>query len=73
MLESSKLLSEYIRTCVKYNGDSIWIAQREGRAKDGFDQTQPSLLKMINISNRVGFVKGFRELKIVPMAISYEI
>jgi glycerol-3-phosphate O-acyltransferase len=73
MLESSKLLSEYIRTCVKYNGDSIWIAQREGRAKDGFDQTQPSLLKMLNMSNRKSFIQGFKELKIVPMSISYEI
>lgn len=73
MLESSKLLSEYIRTCIKHNGDSIWIAQREGRAKDGFDQTQPSLLKMLNMSNRAGFIQGFKELKIVPMSISYEI
>jgi 1-acyl-sn-glycerol-3-phosphate acyltransferase len=73
MLESSKLLSEYIRSCIKRKGDSIWIAQREGRAKDGFDQTQPSLLKMLNMSNKRGFFKGFMELRIVPMAISYEI
>ena len=73
MLESSKLLSEYMRSSVTNNGDSIWIAQREGRAKDGFDQTQPSLLKMLNMSNVAGFVEGFSELKIVPMAISYEI
>jgi 1-acyl-sn-glycerol-3-phosphate acyltransferase len=73
MLESSKLLSEYIRLCIKNNGDSIWIAQREGRAKDGFDQTQPSLLKMLNMSNKDEFIQGFTELKIVPMAISYEI
>ena len=73
MLESSKTLSEYIRNAVMHHGGSIWIAQREGRAKDGFDQTQPSLLKMLNMSNKKGFVRGFRELKIVPMAISYEI
>lgn len=73
MLESSKLLSEYIRNCIKNNGDSIWIAQREGRAKDGFDQTQPSLLKMLNMSNKEEFIQGFTDLKIVPMAISYEI
>ena len=73
MLESSKLLSEYVRHCIKNNGDSIWIAQREGRAKDGFDQTQPSLLKMLNMSNQAGFIQGFTDLKIVPMAISYEI
>ena len=73
MLESSKLLSEYVRHCIKNNGDSIWIAQREGRAKDGFDQTQPSLLKMLNMSNKAGFIQGFTDLKVVPMAISYEI
>jgi len=73
MLESSKLLSEYMRQSVKKNSDSIWIAQREGRAKDGFDLTQPSLLKMLNMSNKTGFVQGFADLKIVPMAISYEI
>jgi 1-acyl-sn-glycerol-3-phosphate acyltransferase len=73
MLESSKILSEYIRDRIRENYDSIWIAQREGRAKDGFDQTQPSLLKMLNMSNKSDFVQGFADLKIVPMAISYEI
>jgi glycerol-3-phosphate O-acyltransferase len=73
MLESSKLLSEYVRYSMKNNGDSIWIAQREGRAKDGFDQTQPALLKMLNMSNQADFVQGFADLKIVPMSISYEI
>lgn len=73
MLESSRLLSEYIRSRLKRNGESVWIAQREGRAKDGFDQTQPSLLKMLNMSNRSGFIQGFKELKIVPLSISYEI
>jgi 1-acyl-sn-glycerol-3-phosphate acyltransferase len=74
MLESSRVLSEYVRHSIKNNGDSIWIAQREGRAKDGFDQTQPSLLKMLNMSNKkASFVDGFEELNIVPMAISYEI
>lgn len=73
MLESSKLLSEYVRYSIKNKTDSIWIAQREGRAKDGFDQTQPSLLKMLNMSNQADFAGGFTDLKIVPMAISYEI
>jgi hypothetical protein len=53
--------------------DSIWIAQREGRSKDGNDMTQPALLKMLNMSNKASFCDGFNELKIVPMAISYEI
>jgi hypothetical protein len=73
MLTSSKLLSQYIRQMITMGSDSIWIAQREGRAKDGNDITQPALLKMLNMSNNAGFFEGFRELKIVPMAISYEI
>ncbi len=73
MLTASKLLSHYIRHMITRGTDSIWIAQREGRAKDGNDITQPGLLKMLNMSNSAGFYDGFRELKIVPMAISYEI
>jgi glycerol-3-phosphate O-acyltransferase len=73
MLSSSKLLSHYIRQMITKGSDSIWIAQREGRAKDGNDITQPALLKMLNMSNSHSFFEGFEELKIVPMAISYEI
>jgi 1-acyl-sn-glycerol-3-phosphate acyltransferase len=73
ILESSKLLSSYIRQTVTNNGNSIWIAQREGRSKDGFDQTSPAVLKMLNMSSKRKFVQGFQELQIVPMAIAYEI
>ena len=73
MLESSKLLSNYIRHTVTNNGNSIWIAQREGRSKDGLDVTSPALLKMLNMSNAGKFNNGFAELRIVPMSISYEI
>ncbi len=73
MLTSSKLLSQYIRQMITQGNDSIWIAQREGRAKDGNDVTQPALLKMLNMSNCKDFMEGFKDLKIVPMAISYEI
>jgi glycerol-3-phosphate O-acyltransferase len=73
MLTASKLLSQYIRLMITKGSDSIWIAQREGRAKDGNDITQPALLKMLNMSNSAAFYEGFKELKIVPMAISYEI
>ena len=66
-----------IKTSIFYwnitNGNSIWIAQREGRSKDGLDQTSPALLKMLNMSNKRKFVRGFQELSIVPMSISYEI
>ncbi len=73
MLESSQILSAYIRHSVTNNGNSIWIAQREGRSKDGMDQTSPAVLKMLNMSNEQKFVSGFHELQIVPMSIAYEI
>lgn len=73
MIESSQLLSTYIRETVTNNGNSIWISQREGRSKDGLDLTSPALLKMLNMSNKREFVRGFQELSIVPMSIAYEI
>lgn len=73
MLTSSKHLSHYIRHMITRGSDSIWIAQREGRAKDGNDLTQPALLKMLNMSNSNDFFEGFKELQIIPMAISYEV
>jgi len=73
-LTASKNLSRYIRYALSQKGESVWIAQREGRSKDGNDQTQPALLKMLNLSSTSkNMVEGFRELNIVPMAISYEI
>ncbi len=72
LLTASKILSAYIRQTVTQDKMSVWIAQREGRTKDGDDQTQQSLLKMLNLSNSEDFVAGFRELKIVPLSISYE-
>jgi len=73
MLKASNLLSAYIRQTVTNNGNSIWIAQREGRSKDGLDLTSPALLKMLNMSNKLKFNRGFEELRIVPMSIAYEI
>lgn len=72
LLNASKTLSAYIRKTITRDNVSVWIAQREGRTKDGFDQTQQALLKMLNLSNEADFVSGFRELKIVPLSISYE-
>jgi len=71
-LEASKKLSAYIRHTLTLKGESVWIAQREGRTKDGNDQTQPALIKMLNMSNKGTLLEGFYELNIVPMAISYE-
>lgn len=73
MMEASTLLSTYIRHTLTVKNRSIWIAQREGRSKDGDDRTQVSLLKMLNISGEKGFVDSFRQLKIVPVSISYEL
>ncbi len=73
LLESSQKVSHYIRKSIVEDNISVWIAQREGRTKDGFDKTQVSLLKMLNMSNKKGFNGGFNELNIVPVSISYEI
>ncbi|TKG88619.1 glycerol acyltransferase [Puteibacter caeruleilacunae] len=73
MLEASKKLSQYIRLNVSEKEESVWIAQREGRSKDGNDQTQVALLKMLNMSNTKSFEEGFGELSLVPLSISYEI
>ena len=73
LLMASKKLSEYIRRDITNNNTSVWIAQREGRTKDGNDKTQIALLKMLNLSNINEFDEGFKELQIVPLSISYEI
>jgi len=73
LLMASKKLSEYIRRNITVENSSVWIAQREGRTKDGNDKTQQALLKMLNLSNIKEFAEGFRDLKIVPLSISYEI
>jgi len=73
LLMASKKLSEYIRRDITVENISVWIAQREGRTKDGNDKTQQALLKMFNLSNIKEFNAGFNELKIVPLSISYEI
>lgn len=73
LLEASRKLSHYIRGSIVENNNSVWIAQREGRTKDGDDQTQLALLKMLNMSNDKSLADGFGELTIVPLSISYEI
>ncbi len=73
LLMASKKLSEYIRRDITQKNTSVWIAQREGRTKDGNDKTQQALLKMLNLSNTKEFADGFKELRIVPLSISYEI
>lgn len=73
LMESSKKVSHYIRKSIRDDNTSVWIAQREGRTKNGDDKTQLSVLKMLNMSNKKSFSEGFNELNIVPVSISYEI
>ena len=69
---SSQLLSRYIRLSITEQLSSIWLAQRQGRTKDGYDTTEQGLLKMLDMSGGDDFKKNFEELNIIPMSISYE-
>lgn len=73
-LEALIKLSRYIRHSIQQDGESVWIAQREGRAKDGYDETETALLKMLTLSKEKtqSFGEAIGELHLVPVAISYE-
>ena len=72
LLKSSKQLSEYIHHLVEH-GKNVWIAQREGRAKDGIDKTETALLKMLGMARRSeGLAGSLKKLQIIPVSISYE-
>lgn len=72
MLMASKRLSEYMHFVMDEKHDNIWIAQREGRAKDSNDRTQESILKMMTMGGEGNAVERLLNLHIVPLAISYE-
>jgi hypothetical protein len=72
ILESSQRLSAYIEHTINAKNQSIWIAQREGRAKDSNDRTQESLLKMFNMNGDGNFIENISKLNICPLSISYE-
>lgn len=81
LYESSLLMSRYMHHAINVKHENIWIAQREGRAKDSSDQTQISLLKMLTLSgtedaekteNTESLLESIRQLNIVPLSISYE-
>lgn len=73
MLKSSRELSEYIEKLLLEDKRSVWMAQREGRTKDGSDHTQQGVLKMLAMAKgEKDIVDYFSELKIVPVSISYE-
>jgi 1-acyl-sn-glycerol-3-phosphate acyltransferase len=73
LLQSSRLMSEYIYMLLTQEHRSVWLAQREGRAKDGNDATHPGVLKMLAIAaEKEDLISYFKRLNIAPIAISYE-
>ncbi len=72
MLEVSKHLSDYIHYTIRERNQSVWIAQREGRAKDSNDKTQTSLLKMLTLHDSANPSDALKKLNIVPLSITYE-
>ncbi len=72
LYHNSLNLSRYIHHTIQDEQVSVWLAQREGRSKDGLDLTQPGLLKMLSISCESTYYACFRSLNMLPMAISYE-
>ena len=72
MLMASKRLSEYMHYVVNQKTDNVWIAQREGRAKNSDDRTQEAILKMMTMGGEGSIKERLMSLHIVPLAISYE-
>ncbi|WP_282040310.1 1-acyl-sn-glycerol-3-phosphate acyltransferase [Halomonas alimentaria] len=77
MLAAYQKLSSYIRHSITADNHSIWMAQREGRAKDGIDRTDPAIIKMMTMARRAedrqaSLGEAIAELRLVPVAISYE-
>lgn len=72
MIKSSQLMSRYIHYAVNTKKENIWIAQREGRAKDSDDRTQESVLKMLAMGGEGKPYEQLADLNIVPLTISYE-
>lgn len=68
----SKHLSAYIRYVITQAHESVWLAQREGRAKDSSDRTQTSVLKMLDMSGEDSFSRNFEALRLSPVAFTYE-
>ena len=71
-LLKSQYVSEYIRYAITQKKESVWIAQRNGRTKDGMDLTDQGIIKMFNLSGGEDRVQSLDELHIAPLAISYE-
>ncbi|MDR3266394.1 MAG: acyltransferase [Tannerella sp.] len=72
-LYNSMILSKYIRHTITHKGESVWIAQRNGRTKDGNDMTDQGIIKMFCMSDTLDLKRSLSELNIVPLVVSYEI
>ena len=72
MLRASKRMADYMHFAIREKQENIWIAQREGRAKDSDDRTQPAILKMMAMGGEGSVVERLSQLHIVPLSISYE-
>ena len=72
MLVNSRTMAEYMHLVINEKHDNIWIAQREGRAKDSDDRTQESIVKMMAMGGEGTVTERLQQLHIVPVAISYE-
>lgn len=73
LLQSSQLMSQYIHQLITQENRSVWLAQREGRTKDGNDATHSGILKMLSMAGEKGdLIAHFQALNIVPITISYE-
>ncbi len=76
LMAASKQLSGFMRDMIQHNRGPLWIAQREGRAKDGIDATEPAVIKMLSLSRdrkTESIADVLSRLHIVPVAISYEL
>ncbi len=71
-LQNSILTSRYMRHSIVADGESVWIAQRGGRTKNGIDLTEPGLIKMFSLSGGRDTAKNLAELNITPVSVSYE-
>ena len=73
MLVASKRMGDYMHYVIEQKKDNVWIAQREGRAKDSNDRTQPAILKMMAMGGEGTVCERLKQLHIVPLSISYEL
>ena len=72
LLQASIKLSQYMHYAITEKNENLWIAQREGRAKDSDDRTQKGIIKMLTLGGKGSIIEKLTELHIAPLTISYE-